>query len=267
MHGTLAAITIYPVKSTAGLALERATVEPRGLADDRRWMVIDADGRFITGRQVPAMVRITAVPRAGGLVLSAPGHGSLQVAAPRADAARRSVVVWKDTVDAAGTDDAASTWLAAVLGRPAQLVAMDEAAHRAVSRDFGEAGDEVSFADGFPLLLVGQASLDALNARLAQAVPMARFRPNLVIAGAPPHAEDAWRRVRIGAVAFDVAKPCTRCVFTTVDPQHGTIDPSGEPLQTLKTYRRSPDGVTFGMNLIARGTGVVAVGDPVAVLA
>jgi uncharacterized protein YcbX len=267
MHGTLAAITIFPVKSTAGLALDRALVEPRGLAHDRRWMVVDDGGRFITGRQVPALVLIAAAPRDGGIVLSAPGQPPLHVPAPTAGAARRPVVVWKDTVDAVSAGDAASAWLRVVLGRSAHLVAMDAAAHRTVDRGYAQQDDEVSFADGFPLLLVGQASLDALNARLAQAVPMARFRPNLVVAGGAPHAEDGWRRVRVGAVAFDVVKPCTRCVFTTVDPQHGTFDPSGEPLQTLKTYRRTPAGVTFGMNLIARGTGAVAVGDPVAVLA
>jgi uncharacterized protein YcbX len=267
MHGTLAAITIFPVKSGAGLALARAMVEPRGLADDRRWLVVDDQGRFLTGRQLPGLVQLRATPDAGGLVLSAPARPALRVARPGAGAPRRNVVVWKDTVDAACAGDAADAWLSALLGRAAHLVFMDEVAHRAVDPARAAPGDEVSFADGFPLLLVGQASLDALNARLAQPVPMARFRPNLVVAGSAPHAEDGWRRLRIGAVEFEVAKPCTRCVFTTVDPEHGVFDPSGEPLATLKTYRRTPDGVTFGMNLLARGTGTLALGDPVVALA
>jgi uncharacterized protein YcbX len=267
MHGTLAEITIFPVKSSAGLALQRAIVEPRGLADDRRWLVVDDAGRFLTGRQLPALVRVRAMPDADGLALDAPGQATLRVARPGVDAPRRSVVVWKDTVDAACAGAAASAWLSTLLGRVAHLVFMDEAARRAVDPGRAAPGDEVSFADGYPLLLIGAASLDALNARLAQPVPMARFRPNLVIAGTPPHAEDDWRRLRIGAIEFEVAKPCTRCVFTTVDPRHGVFDPSGEPLQTLKTYRRTPDGVTFGVNLIARGSGPLAAGDPVTILA
>lgn len=261
----LSAIAIHPVKSCAPLSLDAATVEPRGLAHDRRWMVVDADGRFLTGRQLPALVRIAARPTDDGIVLSAPGLADLAVARPAPHAPRRPVVVWRDSVDAACAAAAADDWLSQALGRPVHLVHMDDAARRPLSSHDAATGDEVSFADGYPLLLVGQSSLDALNARLPRPVPMARFRPNLVVAGAPPHAEDGWRRIRIGAVAFDLPKPCTRCVFTTVDPASGTFDASGEPLQTLKAYRRGASGVTFGMNLIARGSGTVRVGDPVVV--
>jgi uncharacterized protein YcbX len=262
----LSSIAIHPLKSCAPLALAQAAVEPRGLAHDRRWMAVDPDGRFITGRQVPALVRVVAVPTARGLALSAPGLAPIEVDAPAADAPRAQVVVWRDAVDAACAGARADAWLTRALGRPARLVHMDARARRAVDPAHARAGDEVGFADGFPLLLVGQASLDALNARLPAPVPMARFRPNLVVAGAPAHAEDGWRRIRIGDIAFDVAKPCTRCVFTTVDPATGTLDPSGQPLAELKAYRRTPNGVTFGMNLIARGTGTLHAGDPLAVL-
>jgi uncharacterized protein YcbX len=143
---------------------------------------------------------------------------------------------------------------------------MDEAAQRPVRADYGQPGDVVSFADAFPLLLISEASLAGLNARMAQPVPMARFRPNLVVAETAAHAEDDWRRIRIGVLEFDVVKACTRCVFTTVDPATGNFDPGGEPLATLKQYRRTAAGVTFGQNLIPRSFGQISVGDRVEVL-
>jgi uncharacterized protein YcbX len=238
----------------------------RGLAIDRRWLIVDGDDRFITGRQTPATVRIRATPLAHGLRLEAPGHASLQVPTPVSDAPRRRVGVWKDTIDAVDAGDAAAHWLTAALGRDARLVFMDAAAQRPVDPARARPGDEVSFADAYPLLLISQAALDALNARLARPLTMARFRPNLVVAGAPAHAEDPWRRLRIGGIEFEGIKPCVRCVFTTVDPVLGEFDPSGEPLRTLKTYRRSPAGITFGLNLIPRGRGTLRIGDAVELL-
>lgn len=266
MH--LSALHLYPVKSGAGLAPASATVEPRGLAHDRRWMIVDESGTFLTGRQLPKLVLLRGMPQGGGLQLAAPGMEDLRVDVPPASAPRRQVTVWKDTVDAVDAGEAAARWLAHFLGRMARLVHMDARAARPVSSTYSRPGDEVSFADAYPLLLVSQASLDGLNARLATALPMQRFRPNLVVQGvASPHGEDAWKRVRIGEVEFDVVKPCTRCVFTTVDPARGEFDASGEPLRTLKTYRRSEAGITFGMNLIARGTGTLRLGDGVEMLA
>jgi len=266
MH--LSSLLVYPVKSSAALAPARAAVEARGLRHDRRWMIVDADGRFLTGRQHPVLVRLRAEPTDAGVTLSAPGRAPLFVPLPAPDASRRACTVWKDVVDAADAGDAAAAWLSEGLGAPVRLVHMDAAARRPVSPTHARPGDEVSFADAYPLLLVSQASLDHLNSRLAEPLPVERFRPNLVVADvAAPHGEDDWTRIRIGAVEFDVVKPCTRCVFTTVDPARGEFDPSGEPLRTLKTYRRSPAGITFGMNVIARGTGTLAPGDAVTVLA
>jgi uncharacterized protein YcbX len=264
MH--LSAIHVYPIKSCAALSPASAAVEPRGLAHDRRWMIVDGSGRFITGRQVPATVLIRATPDATGLRLEAPGHAATSIGFPRADAPRRRVTVWDDEVEAPDAGDAAAAWITGVLGREARLVAMDAAAARAVDPSRARPGDEVSFADGYPLLLVSQAALDGLNSRLPADLPMLRFRPNLVVDGAAVHAEDGWKRLRIGEVEFEGVKPCVRCVFTTVDPEAGAFDPSGEPLRTLKTYRRGPKGITFGMNLIARGSGTLHVGDAVDVL-
>jgi uncharacterized protein YcbX len=191
---------------------------------------------------------------------------SLRLRAP-ADGDRVDVTVWTNVVAALPAGDASDAWISDFLGMPARIAYMDDACARPVNPDYARPGDEVSFADAFPLLLISAAALDALNEKLAMPVPMLRFRPNLVVANTAPHAEDGWKRVRVGEVEFDVVKPCSRCVFTTVDFERGEFDPTGEPLKTLITYRRGERGVTFGQNIIPRGTGTVRVGDAVEVLA
>lgn len=265
MKPTLSAIHVFPIKSCAASIREEAVVEPRGLAGDRRWMITDANGKFLTARQHPRLTLIRAEAGGDALTLSAPGMPALRLRPPDA-VSRIEATVWKSTVQARTAAADADAWIGAFLGLPARFVHMDADCVRAVSADYGRPGDEVSFADGYPLMLISQAALDALNAKLARPVPMLRFRPNLVVAGTAPHAEDEWKRVRIGAVEFDVVKPCTRCVFTTVDYERGEFDPAGEPLRTLTTYRRTPKGVTFGQNLIPRTGGVVRVGDALEVL-
>lgn len=262
----LSGLYVYPVKSTAPLALDEAVVEPRGLANDRRWMVVDADGRFMTGRQLPRMTLIRARPTPAGLDLEAPGMEPLRVSRPAADWPA-VVTVWKSTVHARPCAPEVDAWLTRFLGRPARLVHMHAAARRDVDAKYAQPGDEVSFADGFPMLAITQAALDGLNARLERPVSMLQFRPNLVIADAPAHAEDGWTRIRVGGVEFDVVKPCVRCVFTTVDPERGERDADGEPLRTLTAYRRTEKGVTFGQNLIPRSRGTIRLDDPVEVLA
>lgn len=264
MAATLASIHIYPLKSCAPLALTQASVETRGLARDRRWMAVDADGRFLSGREQPRLTLIRAQPEAGdALQLDAPGMPTLRVNAPPADGVRLAAQVWDDAVAPLLAAPAAHAWISAFLGQPCRIVMMDAGCERPVSAKYGAPGDEVSFADGFPLLLISQAALDLLNGKLAQPLSMLRFRPNLVVAGAAPHAEDSWKRVRIGATEFEVVKGCIRCVFTTVDFERGERDASGEPLRTLIGYRRTDNGVAFGQNLIPRGAGTLRVGDSV----
>ncbi len=268
---TLSALHIYPLKSCAPLTLDTASVEARGLTNDRRWMVVDANGKFVTGREQSRLTLIRARPDGTALLLEAPGMPSLRVAPPAADDERVDTAVWGAAIAPLLAADLAHAWLSRFLGFPCRLVYMDENCTRLVKAKYdgkhGEDDDQVSFADAFPLLLISQAALDQLNAKLAAPVPMLRFRPNLVVAGTEAHAEDGWKRIRIGAVEFDVVKPDVRCVFTTVDFERGERDPSGEPLRTLITYRRTPEGVTFGQYLIPRGTGTLRVGDGVQILA
>ena len=187
--------------------------------------------------------------------------------APTPESTRLAVTVWRDGVMARIADAGADHWISHYLGMAARFVHMDADAARRVDPAYSRAEDQVSFADGFPLLLISQASLDGLNTRLDSAVTMNRFRPNLVVGGTDAHAEDDWRRIRVGEVEFDVVKRCARCVLTTVDPDTGRFDPQGEPLRTLIGYRRTEKGVVFGQNLIPRGTGRIRQGDTVEVIA
>lgn len=265
MTASLGSLRIYPLKSAAPLFPDRATVSKRGLVGDRRWMIVDAEGRFVTARKHPRLVLIRAALEGDSLFLQAPGMPDGRIAAD-AQAARVDVMVWDDTVAAQRATPEADRWISDYLGFAARFVHMDETVSRQVSPKHAQPGDVVSFADGYPVLLITQASLDGLNARLAAPVPMRRFRPNLVIDGTAAHAEDAWRSIRIGEVRFDVVKPCVRCVLTTVDPDTGRFDAQGEPLRTLIGYRRTPKGVTFGQNLIPRGSGTIALGDAVEII-
>lgn len=267
-HGvpSLQALYIYPLKSCAPLARDSAQVEARGLGHDRRWMAVDQHGKFLTARKHPRLTLIRAQPDGDWLTLQAPGMPQLHVV-PAHDEPRQHVTVWNSQVQAVPADSAASDWISRFLGIPSRLVFMDAVCRRPVNPQYSREDDLVSFADGYPLLLISHAALDQLNQKLNTPVPIERFRPNIVVDGVDAHAEDDWRRIRIGGIEFDIVKPCTRCVLTTVDYTRGEFDAHGEPLRTLMTYRRGDDGVTFGQNLIARGEGVIGIGDAVEVVA
>lgn len=264
----LSALYRFPVKSLGGESLQREEVDDLGLAGDRRWMVVDAaTGCFLTQRQFGGMAQIGARWLDDEtLQLGAPGQRPLLVAVPAADDALRGVTVWRDSLQVPDAGEAAAQWLSAFLGRDCRLVHVPPQRARQVDTAYARAGDKVGFADGFPLLLIGQASLDDLSARVGRPLEMLRFRPNLVIEGADPYAEDGWGRLRIGEVEFERVKPCSRCAIPTLDPHSGERANDGEPLRTLATYRRDADGVYFGQNLIQRGRGVLEVGMPVALL-
>ncbi len=265
MNPSLSHINLFPIKSCAPLTPDRAFVELRGLRGDRRWMIVDADGKFITARKHPRLVMVRATPNDEGLSLEAPGMAPRQLD-PILDSALTPVKIWKDEVMARSAHADADAWISTYLGVPARFVFMADDCVRAVDSDYAHVGDQVSFADGYPILLISQAALDGLNGRLATPVQMLRFRPSLVVANTVAHAEDGWRSIRIGGVRFELVKPCARCVLTTVDPESGIPDAAGEPLRTLVSYRRFDNGVMFGQNLIPRGTGAIRVGDEVSVI-
>jgi len=265
---TLTQISYYPLKSTAGIDTRQAEVESRGLKDDRRWLLVDSHGRFLTAREHPQLLQIQAGLKNRGLTLSAPGMPVLELDAARPDnGPRLDVTIWHDQVRAACMPATADAWCSEYLGLACRLVYMDEQCERSTDPRFSLNCDIVSFADGFPCLLISEASLEDLNSRTPMTVSMGRFRPNLVISGCQAYAEDDWRRLRIGTVEFAAVKPCARCVLTTIDPQTSEKHAHQEPLRTLGTYRRRANrGIDFGQNLIPRGTGTLRVGDRIEIL-
>ncbi|TJZ71058.1 MOSC domain-containing protein [Chitiniphilus eburneus] len=257
----VSALYRYPLKSAHGHPLTEAQLDHVGLPDDRAWMVADADGRFVTGRDLPRLVQIHAATDATTLTLTAPDQPPLTI--PRAVfATPHPAHVWGTDFSAWHGSADADAWLSAFTGRPLKLLYTGETQRRV--KRFPDT--PVSFADGYPLLLIGDASLAQLSDWAGQALEMARFRPNLTFAGADAFAEDHWQRIRIGEAVIRLTKPCVRCVFTTVDPDNGDKHPRQEPLRTLARHRKTPDGVTFGMNAIVERAGWVRQGDGVEVL-
>ncbi|WP_437635440.1 MOSC domain-containing protein [Sorangium sp. So ce854] len=267
----LSALHIYPVKGCRGIALDAAAVDELGLAGDRRFMIVDPDGKPLTQRPLPRMALIETQLSPGALTLSAAGRAPVSVARAAQGAPRLTVEVWSSTgLLAEDCGDGAAAWLSDFLEHPARLVRIGEAFRRPVLRSsVARPEDVVSFADEFPLLVISEASLAELNARLeargAAPVPMDRFRPNLVVSGCAAFDEDRWTRVRIGDVVLRPGGPCARCVVTTTDQR--TAERGPEPLRALATFRRDPQkpgDVNFGQNYIHETkSGALRVGDDV----
>ncbi|MDQ0579247.1 MOSC domain-containing protein [Streptomyces rishiriensis] len=272
-YAELLSIHVHPVKAFRGQAPREAVVEPWGLAGDRRWALIDDGGKVVTQRQQPRLALAAAeLLPGGGVRLSAPGLEPLTVPVPD-PVGTVSMEIFRDKVEGVLADDAAHAWCSAHLGAHVRLVHMDDpATRRPVDPGYALPGETVTFADGYPLLATTTASLDALNSLILQGehaeegpLPMNRFRPNLVLTGTEPWAEDGWSRLAVGEVEFRVAKPCGRCVVTTTD--QGGATRGKEPLLTLGRHRRIGGKLVFGQNLVPLGHGTVAVGDPVRVTA
>lgn len=265
---TVTQLNIYPVKSCAGISLSTLAINEWGPEWDRRMMVTDSEGAFLTARKYPQLLQVRTAIRMQGLMLSVPGKSSLTIDLPveKDDTVGRiDTKVWRDQVEAQRISRAADQWFSELLRCPAQLVFMPETHYRQVDPDYFSQQQRVSFADSFPFLLTHQNSLDELNQRLPTPLPMSRFRPNIVIDGDAPWAEDRWQKLRIGGLNFAVVKPCSRCIMTTFDVD--TLAPSKEPLKTLGTYRRTDSGIIFGQNLVHLEYGVLRVGDEVEILA
>lgn len=260
----LSSVHVYPIKSCGGTAVEEWEVDERGLRHDRRWMLVDENGRFLSQRRHPRMALIGVRIEADRLAVSAPGMPSLQVPFDLPRGGRMLASVWDDLVETLPVGEEADRWFGEFLGVRCRLVHLPDESVRGVDPEYGGAGDQVGLVDGFPFLLISEGSLGDLNARLERSLPMNRFRPNLVVAGCEPFAEDGWRTVRIGAVSLRVVKPCARCAITTVDQESAAR--GKEPLRTLATFRKRGTKVLFGQNLVHDETGVLRVGDTVEVL-
>lgn len=254
----------YPVKSLPGIAVQELVLDDFGPAGDRRWLVVDADGGFVTQRTEPALALIAVVAEGAGFVILQLPDGQILELVPGTQAMR--VRVWRDEIDGLRASGDASARLSAWRGRELYFVYMPEGSFRPVDPDFVDGRRRVGFADGFPFLITNEASLGAVEKWTGNTWDMRRFRPGIVLGGAEPFAEDGWRWLRIGAAVLECVKPCSRCVMTTVDPDRGTLDAGREPLRTLSRYRRTSDGTIFGQNAVHWHGSAIAVNDAVELL-
>ena len=268
-HFTLSELHYYPIKSCRGIAVDSAMVTRRGLEFDRSLMLIDQHGNFLTQRELPRMALINTelLPQNCGEIVTLRADGMDPLTFLTCNEGRpRQVTVWSSLCEAVDQGDEVARWLSDFLEQRVRLVRIADDFHRPLDARYRlRDDDETAFADGYPVLLISQASLDDLNQRLATPLPMNRFRPNLVVTGSAAYAEDDWKRIRIGNVEFAGVKKCARCPIPTIDQATAIV--GKEPLRTLASYRYMENrGVMFGQNMIPVNTGVVRVGDEVDVL-
>jgi uncharacterized protein YcbX len=263
---------IYPLKSGRGIALPQARIEAMGLAGDRRMMLVDPSGHFITQRELPNLARLTAIPGAAYLTLRLDDGREAMVAPPHPEH-RMDVAIWKSIVSAAMADDSVNAKLSDWFGRPVKLVFIDGESRRQASVEWAGENSPMGFADGYQILVTTTGSLRALNEDMERhgegSVGMDRFRPNIVLDCEEPWAEDRWTGLEIGGIRFDFVKPCPRCIMTTQDQQTGSRE-GANPMPAMGRIRMSADrrvpGPLFGWNAVPRGDGVVSAGDAVTVV-
>jgi uncharacterized protein len=256
----LSALYVYPIKSAGGSTVQEWEVDSFGLRHDRRWMVIDQQGRLITQRSRPRLALVRPAIVGDRLRVTAPDMPVLELPLRPEPSVTTTAVVWENACEAVWAGERSAAWFSTALGTPCSLVHMPDDTVRPADPAFAPPGVRVSFADGFPFLLISEESLADLNARLPRPLPMNRFRPNLVIRGGGAYLEDALRAFRLGEIEFCVVKPCGRCVVTTTDQE--TTERGVEPLRTLATYRKLGGEVMFGQNVVHLGTGRLSVGAP-----
>ena len=262
----LSGIYIYPIKSASGLLVKEAEVEERGLKYDRRWMIVDADGKFISQRTHPEMSLLSVGILGDGLVVShkTKNYEPLFIPFDIDVEYLREVEIWDDKCSAVLVSNSADCWFSKVLNIPCQLVYMPDESNRLVDSKYSTGKEIVSFADAYPFLLTGQSSLDDLNSKLNIPVSMNRFRPNLVFNGGTPFIEDSWKKFEIGSVTFFPVKPCARCSVITVNQETGLH--GKEPLNVLSSYRTVGNKILFGQNLIHNGKGKIRINDSLKIL-
>ncbi|MGR9115209.1 MAG: MOSC domain-containing protein [Gammaproteobacteria bacterium] len=259
LQAKLSEIYLYPVKSLAGIKVNRWQVTEKGLQYDRKWMLVDQDGHFLSQRQLPKMALIKTAIIDDKLLITAPAMKPLTVPLQSSGGETLKTVIWQDHCLAYSVSRTADQWFSAFLKKTCRLVYQDEQSIRPVDPSFARASDQTAFSDGFPFLLISENSLHSLNREMQQNFPMTRFRPNLVISGCPSFAEDGWRVISIGDISFRLPKPCARCSITTIDPETGKM--GKEPLQTLNRHRKWNQQVFFGQNALHDNTGRLRVGD------
>lgn len=253
-------IWLYPVKSLGGIRLNNARVLSRGLAYDRCWMLVDESGQFMTQRDWPGLALFKTSFGSNGFLIQ---HADSDIEIPLTAPGKKSFSarVWNDTVEVIESQPRYSQWFSEILGASCRLVWFPEQQRRPVDPAYAKHNEQVSLADGFPLLLASQSSLDELNHRMKDPVPMNRFRPNIVFTGAAAFQEDHWHYFRIGDCRFAAVKPCARCVITTVDQETGVK--GVEPLRTLSAFRMKNNKVYFGQNLLVVNEGEISVGQEI----
>ncbi|MCJ8318695.1 MAG: YcbX family protein [Colwellia sp.] len=266
----LSQISVYPIKSTAGITLSSSWVDELGLSFDRRFVLTDDKGQFITARTDPILCLIQANVTPTGLVLTAPDMPKLIVNYQQFSNTYQNIVVWHDNVNAQQGSNEHHQWFSRYLNRPCQLLHFGELSKRIVPKTSSRT-NQLAFADGYPLLLISQASLNDLNARCPTTISMSQFRPNLVVDNCEAFAEDTWSHIRIGEVEFELRKPCSRCIFTTINPETGQKHSHQEPLTSLKAYRQAAEGdlkgeILFGQNLIPLNQGQIKTTDTVTII-
>ena len=257
----LKGLYVYPIKSVGGIALQETRLDSRGIEHDRRWMLVDENHKFMSQRKHPRMALISTHLTRDSLVVEAPGMPELRLSLQPEERSNTEVRIWSDAVNAALAGGDTDEWFSTFLGVRCRLVHMPDGVVRRVDQEYAQSGDQVGFADGFSFLLVSQASLDDLGERLQRAVPVNRFRPNLVVEGCGPFEEDGWRGLHIGGVNFRVVKPCSRCSIVMTEQETGGRD--REVLATLAKYRQAGKKIFFGQNLAHDATGTLRVGDAV----
>ncbi|MDQ3291034.1 MAG: MOSC domain-containing protein [Bacteroidota bacterium] len=262
-------IYIYPIKSLGGVRVDEAIVEPQGLQYDRRWLLVDETNTFLTQRVFPQMALLQVQLLPTGLLITHKQQVAESLFVPFDSEnylnTSLTVTIWNDTVSAVEVSEEANVWFSRMLQINCRLVFMPPTEYRPVDPDYALDDEPVSFADAFPFLLIGQESLNDLNNRLPEPVPMNRFRPNLVFSGGVPFEEDTWQDFKIGNQNFSAVKPCARCVLTTIN--QNSAEKGTEPLRTLATYRTINKKVMFGQNLLPRsGDNFLQTGYPISVL-
>jgi len=259
-------LSIYPVKSTKGIDLNSMPLTKTGPEYDRRWMVIDDNGKFITQRKHAMMCLIETQLSENSLILRAPNMSELVLPlnTSYSQYALLHSEVWGTEVSGYDCGNEAAQWLSDFLGRTCRLITMPDSIERRVDPNFAKHGELVAYADGFPLLVVSQASLDDFNNKLDAPIAMERFRPNIVISGCEPYAEDSWQTLNVAGIELSLVKPCSRCIIPSIDPQ--TAEKQMQVNEALMQYRRRDRKTFFGQNAIHHGLGRLRVGDHVTII-